>query len=236
MLNLNSHKKYSEKFTLGGALIPDRSTGNLYEQFVVYGVREENCKVDLCEDTTFYVNPELLYCTSDKVIDEAIDNFCFPNGVEVRKLKRKFSSPEIQSIMFSSLSNLENPKNTFVFVMTTDTLIYGCCVYVDEIHSDISCIIPTPDGQVKKGYLEMKEIIASSKVTDIFYSKKCYCLLSRFPFFELHFEFLYSLIARDRLYRQISMEIQDIEELNNEVFRIYIYIIKHISNNYLQKK
>lgn len=228
-------KNPSEKFTLGAALIPDRSTGNLYEQFVVYGVREENCKVDLCEkDTTFWVNAELLYCTSEKVIDESIDNFCFPNGVEVRKLKRKYSSPDIQSIMFSSLSSLENPKNTFVFVMTTDTLIYGCCVYVDEIHSDISCIIPSPDNKVKKGYLEMKEMLSSSKVTDIFYSKKCYCLLTRFPFFELHFEFLYSLIARDRLFRQVSMELNDVEALNNELIKAQSNIKQCLDSFYTQ--
>lgn len=210
-------KNPSERFTLGGALIPDRSTGNLYEQFVVYGVKEEHCKIDLCDmDKTFMVRPELLYCTSDQVIDDSVSNFCFPNGVEVKKLRRKYSSSNIQSVMFSSLANLEDPNNTFVFVMTTDTLVYGCCVYVDEIHNDISCITSTSDESIKPGYLEMKEDIKSSNVVDIFFSKKCYCIISRFPFFELHFEFLYSLIARDRLFRQVALEIDDMEWFNNE--------------------
>lgn len=204
---------------MGPALIPERCTGNFYEQFVVVGVSQERSRnADFTQSNVVTMKPEVLYTNpSESIMDDSIVNFCFPHDVRLRKIDKPYSSPEAQSILFLSLASLEEPKNSFIFVMTTNTLVYGVCVYVEELHCDVGCIIKPSSSEDASEYQKMKEDMKSGAPGSFITSKKCYCFISRFPFFELHFEILYSLIARDRLFKQSVMDMFNEDSFEREV-------------------
>lgn len=52
----------------------------------------------------------------------------------------------------------------------------------------------------------LREKFAKTKDQVTIATRCYYIFITRFPFFQLHFHVLYSLIARDRLYRQSRME------------------------------
>lgn len=167
-------------------------------------------------------------------IDQNIKHFCFPNGVETRWIQtsRRMSSTDLHSVIFGSLTQLESSENSFIFLVTTDVLLFGVCVYVNEMLGDPSALVReklqlggdlfNDAGMKEKLDLDSgtkrrpvaaapanaarREAFHASlrrptKTTTDVVTKRCYCFVTRFPFFSLHFEVLYGLLARDRLYR-----------------------------------
>jgi hypothetical protein len=250
----------------------------LYEHFVVVGVSS----AEVGADETKMAKPEILYAYPENTfnkVDLSVKDFAFPTGVEVRGFSSKMSSTDLLSIRFSSASSLEMPDSSFVFVMTTQNLLYGVCVYTEEILSDRSVIIPpkytTPagvmtgslssssgnlssspsssapsassssstvptsvqagsssPGSAKSRFLREKFATAKDQVTVA--TKRCYLFISRFPFFQLHFDVLYSLIARDRLYRQSRME--DVKERGENKTSVASGLIRQTLEAYYNQK
>jgi len=189
------------------------------------------------------------------------------------------------SIRFSSASSLESPDSSFVFVMTTQNLLYGVCVYTEEILADRGVIIPpkyvNPNG-IMVGSLsasspaisslssssdgahassstsapasatssssaaqptsspssakikKLRDQFAAKKDAVLVSTKRCYLFISRFPFFQLHFDVLYSLIARDRLYRQSRME--EIKERGENKTSVASGLIRQTLEAYYHQK
>jgi hypothetical protein len=271
-----------DTYTLGAALTPERCKGTMYEHFVVVGVSS----VEVGADETKIVKPEILYAypeDSFKKVDPSVKDFAFPTGVEVRGFSSKVSSTDLLSIRFSTASSLESPESSFVFVMTTQNLLYGVCVYTQEIMTDRGVIIPpkyvNPNG-VSVGSLSSSgsdvgldsssssvpsssgSAAASSSITPtagdgsaspssakikrlreefkarkdavMVCTKRCYLFISRFPFFQLHFDVLYSLIARDRLYRQSRLE--DVKERGENKTSVASGLIRQTLEAYYSQK
>ncbi|XP_049851409.1 DENN domain-containing protein 4C-like isoform X3 [Schistocerca gregaria] len=216
-------------YTLGAALSPACFGSSLYEYFVVVGVP------DFFSDFVEGLNvlePKILYTYPDdqrQNVDPNVCSFAFPDGVAVRYSSvSKWNSNEVLSILFASSAILEEPNHSFVFVMTTECLMYGVCVYTDELMNDPGIIIPPSQNSSTTGessrHLFRNEMahhrpVALSttekrrqqkqikqNVVKFASSRRCYIFVSRFPFFQLHFSVLYSLLARDRLYRQSQLE------------------------------
>lgn len=245
----------------------------MYEHFVVVGVNT----VDVGADETKVVKPEILYAYPEdtmKKVDPSVKDFAFPSGIEVRGFSSKVSSTDLLSIRFSSAAQLETPESSFVFVMTTQNLLYGVCVYTEEILSDKGIIIPhkqkkksdeksdptssassssapsstapsssnpsstpstaAPASPSSQKIQKLRQDFANKKDALLVSARRCYLFISRFPFFQLHFDVLYSLIARDRLYRQSRME--DVKERGENKTSVAMGLIRQTLDAYYHQR
>ncbi|KAL7136844.1 hypothetical protein ABFS83_10G057000 [Erythranthe nasuta] len=120
-------------------------------------------------------------------------SFCFPAGVEVNAVEKTPSMSELNEILLGQ-EHLKQSDLSFVFrLQVADaSSLYGCCVLVEEMIQKPSELISTiSDGQP----------IQPSLSRHILTTRRCYCILSRLPFFELHFGVLNSLFTEERLER-----------------------------------
>lgn len=240
----------------------------MYEHFVVVGVNQ----VEIGADESQVVKPEILYAYPEdtmKKVDSSVKDFAFPSGVDVRGFSSKVSSTDLLSIRFSSAAQLETPESSFVFVMTTQNLLYGVCVYTEEILSDKGVIVPQKQGDKKESkktdekmttsgpsssapsasgpsssaapsspssskIAKLRQDFANKKDAILVSAKRCYLFISRFPFFQLHFDVLYSLIARDRLYRQSRME--EVKERGENKTSVATGLIRQTLEAYYRQK
>ncbi|KAK6152004.1 hypothetical protein DH2020_014639 [Rehmannia glutinosa] len=106
-------------------------------------------------------------------------SFCFPAGVEVNTVERTPSMSELNEI-FLGQEHLKQSDLSFVFRLQVadDSSLYGCCVLVEEI-------IQKPSGLISM--ISDGQPLCSNLSRHILTTRRCYCILSRLPFFELHF-------------------------------------------------
>lgn len=129
-------------------------------------------------------------------------SFCFPAGVEVHAIERTPSMSELNEILLGQ-EHLKQSDLSFVFRLQVadDSTLYGCCVLVEEIVQKPSGLISMiSDGQ--PCHLGLSRHILTTK--------RCYCILSRLPFYELHFGVLSSIFTEERLER-LTRNIGDLE-------------------------
>ncbi|GAB2218080.1 hypothetical protein Droror1_Dr00001297 [Drosera rotundifolia] len=118
-------------------------------------------------------------------------SFCFPGGVEVHAVERTPSMSDLNELLFGQ-EHLKQPDLSFVFRLQVadNSTLYGCCVLVDEMVQRPSRLI---------SMVSDSQPIASSFGRSILTTRRCYCILSRIPFFELHFGVLNSILTEERL-------------------------------------
>ncbi|GAU19328.1 hypothetical protein TSUD_336140, partial [Trifolium subterraneum] len=121
-------------------------------------------------------------------------SFCFPEGVKASLLERTPSLSELNEIVYGQ-EHLERDDLSFVFTLkeADNTTLYGVCLHVPEI-------VQRPPGILggTSPPLSLRSRLGSRFLVS---APRCYCLLTKVPFFELHFEMLNSLIAQERLNR-----------------------------------
>ncbi|XP_054789821.1 uncharacterized protein LOC129295328 isoform X2 [Prosopis cineraria] len=105
-------------------------------------------------------------------------SFCFPGGLEVRAVERTPSMSELNEILLGQ-EHLKQSDLSFVFRLqgADNSTLYGCCVLVEEL-------VQKPSGLLS---LISDKNPSSSLRRHILTTQRCYCILSRLPFFELHF-------------------------------------------------
>ncbi|KAF7804588.1 DENN domain-containing protein 5B [Senna tora] len=116
-------------------------------------------------------------------------SFCFPEGV--KWVYDVYWLPTVAWVLerTPSLSEL----NELVYGQAADNAtLYGVCLHVPEI-------VQRPPGILGISSPLSPASAACSRF--LVSAPRCYCLLTRVPFFELHFEMLNSLTAQDRLNR-----------------------------------
>ncbi|KAL8234783.1 hypothetical protein R6Q59_020883 [Mikania micrantha] len=139
-------------------------------------------------------------------------SFCFPGGLEVHTIERTPSMSELNEILLGQ-EHLKQNDLSFVFRLqgADDSILYGCCVLVDELVQQPSRLISMMgDGQIPSPPLSRH----------ILTTRRCYCILTRLPFFELHFGVLNSIFIEERLER-LTKSISNLDmELayDNEVY------------------
>jgi hypothetical protein len=107
---------------------------------------------------------------------------------------------------------LRESSNSFIFAVTAEQVMYGVCVYVNEF-IDLPPMIcgvqqaeDEKDGGNNSGKPPVQWTLDPQYQSDV-YATRCYCLVSRFPFFQLHFDFLYSFLNLHRfLWRSKMLE------------------------------
>ncbi|GAV84174.1 DENN domain-containing protein [Cephalotus follicularis] len=119
--------------------------------------------------------------------------FCFPEGVKARLLERTPSLSELNELVYGQ-EHLGRDDCSFIFSLKVadNATLYGICLYVTEIVQRPPGILGTssPLSQSSGG---CSRFLVSAP--------RCYCVLTRVPFFELHYEMLNSIIAQERLNR-----------------------------------
>ncbi|KAA8523309.1 hypothetical protein F0562_009732 [Nyssa sinensis] len=120
-------------------------------------------------------------------------SFCFPGGLEVHAVERTPSMSELNEILLGQ-GHLKQSDLSFVFRLQVadDSTLYGCCVLVEELVQKPSGLISViSDGQPFRSTLSRH----------ILTTRRCYCILTRLPFFELHFGILNRIFTEERLER-----------------------------------
>ncbi|KAF1866774.1 hypothetical protein Lal_00018159 [Lupinus albus] len=119
-------------------------------------------------------------------------SFCFPEGVKADMLERSPSLSELNEFVYGQ-EHLGRDDLSFIFTLKTtyNETLYGVCLHVPEI-------VQRPPGTLGTSYRHSHPSGCSRFLVS---APRCYCLLTRVPFFELHFEMLNSLVAQERLSR-----------------------------------
>lgn len=126
-----------------------------------------------------------------------LGSFCFPEGVKTRLLERTPSLSELNELIYGQ-EHMGRDDLAFIFslkVADNDTL-YGVCLHVTEIVQRppgiLGTMSPLPRSSGQPSRRSRRFLVSAPR---------CYCLLTRVPFFELHYEMLNSIIAQERLNR-----------------------------------
>ncbi|KAF5179229.1 DENN (AEX-3) domain-containing protein [Thalictrum thalictroides] len=120
-------------------------------------------------------------------------SFCFPGGLEVHAVERTPSMSELNEILLGQ-EHLKKSDQSFVFRLQVadDSTLYGCCMLVEET-------VQKPSGLIS--VIAERERFHSTLTRHILTTRRCYCILTRLPFFELHFGVLKSIFTEERLER-----------------------------------
>ncbi|TXG61641.1 hypothetical protein EZV62_013004 [Acer yangbiense] len=154
-------------------------------------------------------------------------SYCFPGGVEVgarfdhffvlwllpvHAVERTPSMSELNEILLGQ-EHLKQSDLSFVFRLQVgdDSTLYGCCMLVEEI-------VQKPSGLLSM--ISDKQPAYPTLSRHLLTTRRCYCILSRLPFFELHFGVLNSIFTEERLERLTKgmgdFNFESIEGLNEE--------------------
>eukprot|EP01102_Stenamoeba_stenopodia_P019793 TRINITY_DN7554_c0_g1_i1.p1 TRINITY_DN7554_c0_g1~~TRINITY_DN7554_c0_g1_i1.p1 ORF type:complete len:591 (+),score=95.14 TRINITY_DN7554_c0_g1_i1:82-1854(+) len=209
----------SESYAVGGAKKPLRGTGRLFEEFRVVGLPSdaripfEDPKESAHEGALLFSYPHegTLATSSSTSSPAALNNqqriieFCFPSKIIVKAIPRTQSFTTIHELTLGPLDKLREWSSSFAFLLTDGSeLNYAICVLVHDF--------------VNSHPLFDKPQAISNRSRFDFVAPRCYCLLSRFPFFQLHFEFLYSVLGAERLWRLTSEQNQTL--IKEELMRL----------------
>ncbi|KAL1219792.1 DENN domain and WD repeat-containing protein SCD1 [Cardamine amara subsp. amara] len=125
-----------------------------------------------------------------------LHSFCFPGGIEVNAVERTPSMSELSEIILSQ-EHLRPSDLSFVFRLQVadNSTLYGCCILVEEIVNKPSRLLST---------VLDKQPACSSLSRYVLTTRRCYCILTRLPFFELHFGVLNSIFLEERLEHLMS--------------------------------
>jgi hypothetical protein len=138
----------------------------LFEHFVVFGQSEK--KSEPLKATCIYQYPE------DKPVTlQALEQFVFPTGLP--------SDRDLSRVASSVLDyHSKTPQNAFALLLTTSIkeVFYAICL-VDEFLKPYPTFIPPSDEPTH------------SKLT---WSTRCYCIITRYPLFDLMFDVLLYLL------------------------------------------
>ncbi|KAJ0987602.1 hypothetical protein J5N97_005958 [Dioscorea zingiberensis] len=134
-------------------------------------------------------------------------SFCFPGGLEVHAVERTPSMSELNEILLGQ-EQVKHSDLSFVFRLQVadDSSLYGCCVYIEEI-------VQKPSGLISM--LSEEQATSFPLSRHIITTPRCYCILSRLPFFDLHFGILRSIFSEER-YERLTKGIDMLNLLSSE--------------------
>ncbi|XP_020084630.1 uncharacterized protein LOC109707627 isoform X4 [Ananas comosus] len=119
--------------------------------------------------------------------------FCFPEGVKARLIEKTPSMSDLNEVVFGQ-EHLATDELSFIFRLkvSDNATLYGVCLHVQEIVQRAPGILGAVSPLTRTSYKRSRFLVSAPR---------CYCILTRVPFFELHYEMLNSLIAQERLDR-----------------------------------
>ncbi|EMS61328.1 hypothetical protein TRIUR3_23348 [Triticum urartu] len=130
-----------------------------------------------------------------------LPSFCFPEGVKARLVERTPSMSDLNEVIFGQEHLCRDDLSFIFFLKVSDNApLYGVCLHVQEIVQRAPGILGAVSPLNQTSYKPSRFLVSAPR---------CYCLLTRVPFFELHYEMLNSIISQERLERitQFASEI-----------------------------
>ncbi len=115
-------------------------------------------------------------------------------------MERTKSASGYHEILFGQLAKVEEANNSFIFMMSgSDTLFYGVCVAMDELLRVRNYYLTTLITYLQHTSTFITDATPPSLLDTRsrydFFTTRVYCFISRYPFFRLHFEVLYSILG-----------------------------------------
>ncbi|XP_021763330.1 uncharacterized protein LOC110728033 isoform X1 [Chenopodium quinoa] len=119
--------------------------------------------------------------------------FTFPGGVKARLMERSPSLSDLNSLVYGQ-EHMGRDDLAFVFSLKAadNGTLYGVCLHVPEIVQRLPAILGSSSPLCNPSVGGSRFLVSAPR---------CYCLLTRVPFFELHYEMLNSIISQERLNR-----------------------------------
>ncbi|XP_077250909.1 DENN (AEX-3) domain-containing protein isoform X2 [Tasmannia lanceolata] len=119
--------------------------------------------------------------------------FCFPGGIKAHLMERTPSMSDLNEVIYGQ-EHMCRDDLSFIFSLKVadNSTLYGVCLHVQEI-------VQRPPGIL--GVVSPLSHSSGRGSRFLVSAPRCYCLLTRVPFFELHYEMLNSIIAQERLDR-----------------------------------
>nr|XP_043611448.1 uncharacterized protein LOC122583071 [Erigeron canadensis] len=143
------------------------------------------------------MEPQILfkYPPGKKLSMELADlaSFCFPEGVKACMLTRSPSLSELNQLVYGQ-EHLTRDDLSFIFSLKVadNATLYGVCLHTQEF-------VQRPPGMLGSASKAPRTPGRGSRF--LITAPRCYCLLTRVPFFELHYQMLNSIVAQERLHR-----------------------------------
>ncbi|XP_022938072.1 uncharacterized protein LOC111444270 [Cucurbita moschata] len=178
-----------------------KEPSRIFESMVVVGLHP-NCDIQALQEqyvarkSEAHIEPQVLFVYPPEkqlpLKDKDLLSFCFPGGVEVHAVEKTPSMSKLNEILLGQ-EHFKQSDLSFVFRLQVadDSTLYGCCVLVEEL-------VQKPSGLLS---VSEKALSYSSLSRYVLTTRRCYCILSRLPFFELHFGVLNSILTEERLER-----------------------------------
>ncbi|XVF21489.1 hypothetical protein REPUB_Repub12eG0094600 [Reevesia pubescens] len=122
-----------------------------------------------------------------------LSTFCFPGGVKARMLERTPSFSDLNELLYGQ-EHLGRDDLSFIFSLKVagNATVYGVCLHVPELVQRQPSILGGTSPLSRSSGAGSGFMVSAPR---------CYCLLTKVPYFELHYEMLNSIIAQERLNR-----------------------------------
>eukprot|EP00899_Mesostigma_viride_P017548 jgi/Mesvir1/25795/Mv06773-RA.1 len=146
--------------------------------------------------TRFLVTGVILfkYPPGKKLCADHVASFCFPFGVQPFAVERTPSMSKLNEVVYSQ-KYLDDDEMSYIFLLQSgeSAPLYGVCMVVHEMLDYVPGVV-RPGGETSKfGARPLSRHLVAAP--------RCYCFLTCYPFFDLHFEVLASVLAQERLIR-----------------------------------
>lgn len=127
-----------------------------------------------------------------------VPDLCFPNGVGASLVERRPSLSGVNELLCGL--KFEKEDSSFLFIMrgggpSQNTTLYGVAIAENEMIR-----LGPSRMEAMKDHLKTKSLLGLDR-RYIVAAPRCYCLLSRLPFFELHFDIISTLLKIERVTR-----------------------------------
>jgi len=126
--------------------------------------------------------------------DREVCDLCFPHQVPPRRIRRSPSWSALDEVVFGRNTGNKNDQ-AFVFMLKAggNLPLYGICMYSEEV-------LHRPPVLARERYSNCKAPYRQCLIA----APRCYCILSQYPFFPLHFQVLNIILSMERLHRIVE--------------------------------
>jgi hypothetical protein len=131
---------------------------------------------------------------------DSLPVFCHPHGVRPELLERTPSMSALNEVIYSQPHQTQG-DHSFVFLMrvadgpaAAPRPLYGVCCYMREL-------VHRPPALARAAFPGCDAPLSRYMVA----APRCYCLLTHYPFFALHFRVLQTILGLERLDRMTAL-------------------------------
>jgi hypothetical protein len=199
---------------------PHRGTvGETYEADILFSYPNAIKSTDAEEEDdndNDNVNKNSAKTTANETLDlESIKNFCFPNGVEPKLVEKTPSMSKILEVAYGNAQKTHD-SSSFVFRLAGgengEEPLYGVCLHANEFVSQMPVICSsslsasssslhndsdTSNDDVENDGGKMNDNLKKYLVA----APRCYCFITKTPFFKTTFEVLRTVLTSEKLER-----------------------------------